>query len=104
MADERTLVQLEDITNAEPMDIEARRLGGAMVGKMERENSAIWAFPTKSAANDFMFIARQRGYYASTQKPLFPGTFDVLDAMREDAERIRRALKKPLARPPWSRE
>lgn len=102
MPDERTLVQLEDITNTEPMDIEARKLGGAMVSKLERENSAMWAFPNKSSAYDFMFIARQRGYYASIQRALFPGSFDVLDALREDAERIRRALKKPRAKPPWA--
>jgi len=96
---ERTMVTLSDIVNTDLMDVEARKLGGALVGKDERSATAMWAFPTRGAAYDFMFIARQQGYKAQIHRPLF----EPLDALREDTERIRWALKKPPLRPPWAR-
>ena len=108
MPEERTMVLREDILNTEPMDIEARKLGGVLVGTLQRENSAMWAFVNRDSAHDFLFIAKQRGYYASIQpaspwaSAIFP-SYNPLDALREDAERIRRAFKKPPLRPPWAK-
>jgi len=102
MADERTLVLLEDIAFTDRIEAEAKKLGGAMVGKDTDERSALFAFPSRGSASDFMFVARQQGHRASTQKAMFPGRFEPLEALREDAERIRRAMKKPPPRPPWS--
>ena len=105
---ERTMVLLEDIANTEPMDIEARKVGGVMVGKLERENSVMWAFVNREKAHAFLSVAKQRGYYASIQ-PASPwasaifSDYNPLDALREDAERIRRAMKRPPLRPPWGR-
>ncbi|GAH83265.1 unnamed protein product, partial [marine sediment metagenome] len=82
---------------------EARKLGGGLTGKMAEEHTAMFSFPTKGAAYDFIFVAQQQGHQATIQRALFPGVFDPLDALREDAERIRRAMKKPPLRPPWAR-
>ncbi|MBA7690521.1 hypothetical protein ES703_99050 [subsurface metagenome] len=101
MADERTLVLVEDIAFTERLETEARKLGGGLTEKMAAERAALFSFPTKGAAHDFIFVAHQRGYEASIQKA--PEVFQPLDALREDAERIRRALKKPPLRPPWAR-
>ena len=103
MAEERTLVQLQDIVNTEPMDIEARKLGGKINPWLEGKESAVWGFPTRSAAHDFMFIARQRGYGARLLRGTGPLGMNPLDALREDAERIRRMLKKPGPKPPWAK-
>ena len=102
MPDDKTLVLVEDIAFTDRLETEARKLGGALTGKMTEEQAAMFSFPTKGAAHDFLFFARQQGYQATIQKVLFPGGFNPLDGLREDAERIRRALKKPGAKPPWA--
>jgi len=102
MADERTLVLVEDIAFTERLETEARKLGGGLPEKMAAERAALFSFPTKGAAHDFIFVAHQQGHQATIQKALFPGAFTPLDALREDAERIRRMLKKPGAKPPWA--
>jgi len=102
MADERTLVLVEDIAFTDRLETEARKLGGGLTSKMTEERAAMFSFPTKGAAHDFIFVARQQGHQATIQKALFPGPFTPLDALREDAERIRRMLKKPGAKPPWA--
>lgn len=101
MADERTLVLLEDIAVTDRMEAEAKKLGGYLEITATFENSALFHFPSKGAAHDFIFVARQQGYQASIIPKIFPVPFRPLDALREDAERIRRMLKKPMARPPW---
>jgi len=104
MPDDKTLVLVEDITFTDRLETEARKLGGGLTGKMTEEQAAMFSFPTKGAAHDFIFIARQKGHQVTIQKALFPGGFTPLDALREDADRIRRALKKPPVRPPWARD
>jgi len=104
MPDDKTLVLVEDITFTDRLETEARKLGGGLTGKMTEEQAAMFSFPTKSAAHDFIFVARQHGHQVTIQKALFPGGFTPLDALREDADRIRRALKKPPVRPPWARD
>lgn len=104
MPDERTLVLVEDISFTDRLETEARKLGGGLTGKMTEERAAMFSFPTKGAAHDFIFVARQYGHQANIQKALFGEAFTPLDALREDADRIRRALKKPMARPPWARD
>jgi len=103
MAEERTLVLVEDISFTDRLETEAKKLGGGLTGTMTEERAAMFSFPTKGAAHDFIFVARQQGHQATIQKELFPGAFSPLDALREDAQRIRRALKKPPLRPPWAR-
>jgi len=102
MAEERTLVLVEDISFTDRLETEAKKLGGFMVGKDTAEQSAMFGFPSKGAAHDFMFVARQQGHQASIKRAMFPGIFEPLEALREDAERIRRAMKKPPLRPPWA--
>ena len=102
MAEERTLVLVEDISFTDRLETEAKKLGGGLTGKMTAERAAMFSFPTKSAAHDFIFVAQQQGHQANIQRALFPGVFSPLDALREDAERIRRAMKKPPLRPPWA--
>lgn len=102
MADEATLVLVEDITLTDRLETEAKKVGGRLTGKMSEERAAMFSFPNMGAAHDFIFIARQYGHQVTIQKGLFPRGFAPLDALREDAERIRRALKKPMARPPWA--
>ena len=104
MPDERTLVLVEDITFTDRLEAEARKLGGGMTGKDTTERSAMFSFPTKGKAHDFIFVASQKGHQSSIRSALLPGGFQPLEALREDADRIRRALKKPLARPPWARD
>jgi len=103
MPEERILVLVEDIAVTRPLEEEAKRLGGGMTGTLSEEHTAMFALPTRGAAHDFIFYAWQQGYRATIQKALFPGVFDPLGALREDAERVRRALKKPPLRPPWGR-
>jgi len=103
MAEERTLVLVEDIVFTDRLQAEAKKLGGGMTGTFAAEQAAMFSFPTKGAAHDFIFVARQQGHQATFQKALFPGGFNPLDALREDAERIRRAMKKPPLRPPWAK-
>ena len=102
MVDERTLVLVEDISNTALLEGIARNLGGGMTGSLTAENTAMFSFPTKDAAHDFIFSTQQQGYQATIQRALFPGVFRPLDALREDTKRIRRAFKKPGARPPWA--
>ena len=102
MPDERTLVLVEDITFTDRLVEEARKLGGGMTGKDTAEQSAMFSFPFKDQAHNFIYVARQLGHQATITKALFPGVFTPLDALREDAERIRRAMKKPPLRPPWA--
>lgn len=104
MTDEKTLVLVEDIAFTDRLEVEARKFGGGLTGKMTEEQAAMFSFPTKSAAYDFIFVAKQQGHQASIQRALFPGVSTPLDALREDAERIRRSLKKPMSRPPWARD
>ena len=104
MADERTLVLVEDILFTDRLETEAKKLGGGLTGTMAAERAAMFSFPTQGAAHDFIFVARQHGHQVTIQKALFPGGFTPLDALREDADRIRRALKKPPVRPPWARD
>jgi len=104
MPDDKTLVLVEDITFTDRLQTEARKLGGGLTGKMTEEQAAMFSFPTKSAAHDFIFIARQQGHQVTIQKALFPGVFQPLDALREDADRIRRMMKKPGVKPPWARD
>jgi len=103
VAEERTLVLVEDIAVTDRLEMEARKLGGRLTGTMTEERAAMFVLPTKSTAHDFIFIAQQQGHQATIQRVLFPGPFSPLDALREDANRIRRALKKPMARPPWAK-
>jgi len=103
MAEEATLVLIEDIAVTDRLEMEAKKLGGGLTGKMTVERAAMFSFPTKGAAHDFIFVARQQGHQATIQKWGMPGVFTPLDALREDAQRIRRALKKPPLRPPWAR-
>ena len=102
MPNDKTLVLVEDITFTDRLETEARKLGGGLTGKMAEERAAMFSFPTKGAAHDFIFIARQKGHQATIQKALFPGVFQPLDALREDADRIRRMMKKPGVKPPWA--
>jgi len=107
MQHERTLVLVEDIAFTDRLETEAKKLGGGLTGTMTEERAAMFVLPTKSAAHDFIFVARQQGYQATIQKALLPGVFSPLvfsplDALREDADRIRRMLKKPPLRPPWA--
>jgi len=102
MPDERTLVLVEDISFTGRLETEAKKLGGGMTGTMTTERAAMFSFPTKGAAHDFIFLARQQGHQATIREALFPGVFSPLDALREDAERIRSAMKKPPLRPPWA--
>jgi len=104
MPNDKTLVLVEDITFTDRLETEASKLGGGLTGKMTEEQAAMFSFPTKGAAHDFIFIARQKGHQVSIQKSLFPGVFQPLDALREDATRIRRMMKKPGAKPPWARD
>lgn len=99
---QETLVLVEDIAVTARLDAEAKRLGGRLVGTMGKERTAMFSLPTKSNANDFIYYAKQQGYKASIQERLFPGMFSPMDALREDAQRIRRALKKQPLRPPWA--
>ena len=102
MTDERTLVLVEDIVVTARLETEVRKLGGGLTTTTE-ERAAIFVLPTKSAAHDFIFVARQQGHQAIIQEALFPGVFTPLDALREDANRIRRMLKKPGPKPPWAK-
>jgi len=104
MPNDKTLVLVEDITFTDRLETEARKLGGGLTGKMTEEQAAMFSFPTKGTAHDFIFVARQHGHQVTIQKSLFPGGFQPLDALREDADRIRRALKKQPLRPPWARD
>ena len=104
MPDDKTLVLVEDVTFTDRLETEARKLGGRLTGKMTEEQAAMFSFPTKGAAHDFIFIARQHGHQVTIQEALFPGVFQPLDALREDANRIRRMMKKPGAKPPWARD
>lgn len=54
MAEDRTLVLLEDIAFTDRMEVEAKKLGGAMTGKDTTEQSAMFGFPSKGAAHDFI--------------------------------------------------
>lgn len=103
MADERTLVLVEDIAVTDHLEREARKLGGGLTGTMAAERAAMFSFPTQGAAHDFIFVARQQGHQAAIQKALFSGVFSPLAALREDAERIRRMFKKPGPKPPWAK-
>ena len=103
MPDDQTLVLVEDIAFTDRLESEERKLGGGLTEKMATERASMFSFPSKGAAHDFIFVARQQGHQANIQKALFPGVFTPLDALREDAERIRRALKKPPLRPPWAK-
>jgi len=103
MAEERTLVLVEDIAFTDRLETEAKKLGGGLTGKDTVERAAMFSFPSKGKAHDFIFIARQYGHQVTIQTALFPGVFTPLDALREDAKRIRRALKKPPLRPPWAK-
>jgi len=102
MTDEQTLVLVEDIVFTDRLETEAKKLGGGLTGTFAAERAAMFSFPTKGAAHDFIFVARQQGHQATIQKWGMPGVFTPLDALREDAQRIRRALKKPPLRPPWA--
>jgi len=96
---------VEDIAFTDRLETEARKLGGGLTGKMTEERAAMFSFPIKGKAHDFIFIARQLGHQVSIQKALFTtGPFSPLDALREDADRIRLMLKKPGAKPPWARD
>jgi len=101
MAD--VLVLVEDIAVTRPLEAEAKRLGGGMTSTLSEEHSAMFVLPTQATAHDFIFYCWQQGYQARIQEALFPGVYTPLDALREDAQRIRRALKKPGAKPPWAR-
>ena len=103
MAEERTLVLVEDISFTGRLETEARKLGGGLTEKLAGERAAMFSFPTKGLAHDFIFIARQLGHQATIQNDNFSRVFTPLDALREDAERIRRMLKKRPLRPPWAR-
>jgi len=104
MPDDKTLVLVEDVTFTDRLETEARKLGGRLTGKMTEEQAAMFSFPTKDAAHDFMFVARQHGHQVTIQKELFFGALSPLAALREDAQRIRRMMKKPGAKPPWARD
>ena len=103
MADERTLVLVEDIAVTDRLEMEAKKVGGGLTGTLSAERAAMFSFPTKGAAHDFIFVARQQGHQATIQKTLFPGMSSPLAALREDAERIRRMLRKPGPKPPWAK-
>jgi len=97
-----TLVLLEDIGNAGHMTEQAKKMGGKLESFDQKEASALFSLPSTVAAHDFMSIARQQGFEATIQ---YPGQMlgrDILSAIKEDAERVRRSLKKSLARPPWA--
>lgn len=100
---EAILVLVEDIAVTDRLEMEAKKLGGGLTGTMTEERTAMFSFPIKGAAHDFIFVAQQQGHQATIQRVLFPGMFSPLDALREDAERIRRAMKKPPLRPPWAK-
>lgn len=104
MAEEGTLVLIEDIAVTDRLEMEAKKLGGGLTGTMATERSALFSFPSKDAAHDFIFVARRQGHRATIQKDLFSGVFSPLSALREDAQRIRRMFKKPGAKPPWARD
>ena len=99
---EKTLVLVEDISFTGRLETEAKKLGGGWAGGMTEERTAMFSFPTLGAAHDFIFVARQQGHKVTIQKDLFSGVFSPLEALREDAARIRRMLKKPGVKPPWA--
>ena len=103
MAEARTLVLIEDISFTERLETEAKKLGGGLTEKLSTEQAALFSFPNKGKAHDFIFVAKQQGYRATIQKDILSGIFSPLAALREDAERIRGAMKKPPVRPPWAR-
>jgi len=102
MPDERTLVLVEDISFTDRLETEAKKLGGGLTGTMTEERAAMFSFPTKGGAHDFIFIARQQGHRATIQGSLLPDPLGLGDALREDAQRIRRMMKKPGVKPPWA--
>ena len=102
MAEEATLVLVEDIISTDHLQAEAAKLGGYLEMRDATEQTALFHFPTKGAAHDFVFVAQQKGHQAHIERKLFDIQFNPLEALREDAERIRRQLKKPLLRPPWA--
>jgi len=103
MPNNQTLVLVEDIAVTDRLEMEAKKVGGGLTGTLPAERAAMFSFPTKGAAHDFIFVALQQGHQATIQKTLFPGMSSPLDALREDAKRIRRMLKKPGPKPPWAK-
>lgn len=102
MAEEPTLVLVEDISFTDRLETEALKLGGYLEMRDPSEFSALFHFPARGEAQDFIFIAQRQGYRATIQSKMFPVEFNPLEALREDAERVRRALRKQPLRPPWA--
>lgn len=102
MPEETVLVLVEDISFTDRLEPVAIQLGGYLEARDPPEFTALFHFSHRSRAQDFIFAAQHQGYRATTTPKMFPIEFNPLEAFREDAERIRRALKKPMPRPPWS--
>ena len=93
---------VEDISFTDRLEPVALQLGGYLEARDPSEFSALFLFPARGRAQDFIFAAQRQGYRATITPKMFPIEFSPLEALREDAERIRRALKKPPLRPPWA--
>lgn len=103
MADEETLVLVEDISFTDRLEPVAMQLGGYLESRDPTEFSALFYLPSRARAQDFIFAAQVQGYRATVTPKMFPLEFNPLEAIREDADRIRRMMKKQPLRPPWAR-
>lgn len=101
---EPTLVLVEDISFTDRLEPEAMNLGGYLESRDPAEYSALFHFPARGKARDFIFVAKRQGYRATITPKMFPIEFSLLEALREDAQRIRRALRKQPLRPPWAKD
>lgn len=101
---EDVLVLVEDISFTDRLEPEAMKLGGYLEARDPSEFTALFHFPAHGRAKDFIFVAERQGYRAVITPKLFPQNFNPIRALQEDADRIRRALRKQLPRPPWGRQ
>lgn len=102
MTNESTMVLVEDISFTDRLEPVAMQLGGYLESRDPSEFTALFFFPARPRAQDFIFAAQRQGYRATITPKMFPVEFNPMEALREDAERVKRVLRKPLPRPPWS--
>jgi hypothetical protein len=102
MVQDEFTVLVEEITNTGRLDTEAQKYGGKLTRIEQRDQAAVFTFQKKGQALNFIYAAKQMGHKARLDTSLFPGVFTPLDALREDARRIRQAMKKPPRLPPWA--
>ena len=102
MTNESTMVLVEDVSFTDRLEPVAMQLGGYLESRDPSEFTALFHFPARPRAQDFIFAATSQGYRATITPKMFPVEFNPLEGLREDAERVRRALRKSLPRPPWA--